>query len=96
MIGSSSITVIFTCHKCGLQRVRVLVPVRGRKQDLKSWMDRVTELCGKRHTALSPTCTERKCDLAIPTPLEGDGVGMSSMPVPETLSDDFLKSKGAN
>jgi hypothetical protein len=36
MSDQTHITVCFTCHVCGLQRVRVLVPVRTQNEDLTS------------------------------------------------------------
>lgn len=91
------ITVLFTCHKCGLQRVQVIVRARGEGEDIRSWMDVVAEKCGQRHAFLSPACLERKADIAIPAPIrEGDGIGVSGQSLPEKFSDDFLKSRGAN
>jgi hypothetical protein len=91
------ITVLFTCHGCGLQRVRVLVRARERGEDLILWMQAVRAAVTKRHAGLAATCGKPEFDLAIPVAREGDGVGMSMAEnVPDKLSDDFMKSRGAN
>lgn len=100
------ITVLFTCHRCGLQLVRVEVPIRQAGQDIRHWMEQTAALCGRRHDALSRKllprgCPDRKVDLAIPLPAkEGDGLGMSMEAgwpdnMLQKLKND-LKSKGAN
>jgi hypothetical protein len=89
------ITVLFTCHKCGIQRVRVPVKERTPGQDIKEWMDSVMVECGKVHKRISGRCDSRHLDLAIPVPDKGP-VGESAPEIKEPLSDDFMKSKGAN
>lgn len=97
MADALPITVLFTCHACGLQRCRVLVRARGEHEDVRAWVEVVAAKCGERHAFLSPHCPERKVDLAIPMPTEkSHGVGMSAQTPPEKLSDDFIKSRGAN
>lgn len=93
-----SLVVIFTCQKCGIQRVRVPVLARTSNQNIKDWMDIVVlPACAKRHLNLSPTCDSGKLDLAIPMLSDGSvPIGSSSPAVPETLSGDFMKSKGSN
>lgn len=92
-----NLTVMFTCHRCGLQRVRVEVRFRRRDEDVKPWMDEVARQCGMRHAFLSGGCPEKKCDLAIPSPAnKEDGIGMSASLVPDMSDSDMLKSKGAN
>ena len=103
MRESSVITVLFTCHRCGLQRVRVNVPARGSQQHIMQWMvEVVSAKVGARHSFLSPDCPEWKYDLAVPLPSnESDGIGMSADPLGDDTglwipSEDVLKRKGAN
>jgi hypothetical protein len=93
----SGMTVLFTCHKCGLQRVRVEVPLRTEGQDIVEWTQQTAQYCGDRHALLSPKCDEGKLDLIIPLPKnETDAIGVSAPPVPDMSNSDLLKSKGAN
>jgi hypothetical protein len=94
----SFISVNFTCHgPCGLQAVKVVVPVRKEGQDIKEWVDMAAAKCGERHFNLAPTCREGKVDMAFPMPKEGDGLGMSAAPGGEMKGvPEFMKSKGAN
>lgn len=97
MSGAPFITVLFTCHKCGVQRVRALVRARRRDEDVRDWMLVAGQACGNRHGQVSPQCPQRELDLAIPAPLnEGDGIGMTAAAVPDDVKLPEMNSRAAN
>ena len=97
MSDKSTITVLFTCHKCGLQRVRLEVTKRKSDEDVADWVKTVAQNCGDRHCFLAPQCPERQVDLLIPMPVnKTDGIGMSAQEVLDMEKSDLLNSKGAN
>jgi len=81
--------VFFTCHQCGLKKVKVEVDARRVDQDIMAWMEIVRAACGVRHSSLSPFCTEVKCDLLIPAPEGAGKVGMT--PPPPHLVESLMK-----
>lgn len=91
-------TLLFTCHGCGLQRVRVMLVERGSKEDVLQFMERVKVAVGDRHRKLSPTCNSEQCDIALPIPKDVPNAHIGeACEIPEQpFDDDFLKSKGAN
>lgn len=94
---SGFITVLFTCHTCGLQHVRTVVPSRRKGQDVIDWVNSAMVLCAARHKQLNPNCGTGHLDLAIPQPLnEGDGLGESAAPVGDTSGFKLMPSKAAN
>jgi hypothetical protein len=95
--ATQTMYVLFTCHGCGLQRVKTLVWPRAAGEDIARWMESVQAAVGKRHAYLSPNCRQGKADIAIPLPAdESRGIGTSAAEPAGPLGDDFLKSKGAN
>lgn len=68
------LTVMFTCHGCHLERIKVKVTARqSASVDLKEWMDQTMLECQAMHSAFSPLCQEGKLDLYIPTGKEDCG-----------------------
>lgn len=62
-----TITVLYSCPECGLERVPVEVPARG-EEGVITWMDNmvITHL-GSDHARRSPDChPERLRDIMIP------------------------------
>jgi hypothetical protein len=93
------ITVLHTCHGCGLQRCRVLVAARRPDEDITKWMEYVGIQIGKHHYNLAPTCTAETADIAIPLPPDEPDAYIGSprsADIPDELGADFLKSKRAN
>lgn len=70
----------FTCHGCGLKDAEVRVRDREPEETIESWMITVRRTVGFTHSAHSPQCRERKCDLKIPAPEEGRRVGEAAKP----------------
>lgn len=68
------VTVMFTCHICGITKHRVEVPAR-TTEDVMEWTHNTAYLCGIEHKKLSPSCTEDKADLYLPAPPEAEFIG---------------------
>lgn len=81
------IQVLYTCV-CGINDRKVSIPVRGKDEDIKSWMDNLTILVSTDHINKSPHClaTSLKA-LKIPTN-NREYIGG-----PEVLNDSNDKSK---
>lgn len=94
---SDQITVMFTCHGCGLQAAHVQVTKRAKNEKITDWMPKVQQAVANRHSFLSPNCTKRECDLAIPLPDdETSGIGMAAQKVVDGVVPNFMKSRAAN
>lgn len=48
-------TVLYSCHKCKLHRVPVVVPAR-EEEDVVAWMKETTEYLAQDHYKRSPHC----------------------------------------
>lgn len=68
------ITVLYSCHECGLERVPVGVPARDH-EEVMDWMRQTFRLVSADHRRRSPTCHPvTLSDLSIP--IEGtDRIG---------------------
>lgn len=60
------VTVLYSCHGCGLTQQPCEVDARGDKEDIMSWMEHVQFQVGQNHHFKSPGCASRVCDLMIP------------------------------
>jgi len=88
---------MFTCHTCGLQHVRVEVPVRRNDQDAVSWVKKAMEVCAARHKQLAPACNTGHLDLLVPMNKKKDSpVGAKVNDLPMDFRPDAMKSRAAN
>lgn len=63
----TTITVLYTCHGCGLTKVEVEVPVRPDTMDVVTWLQMVLgPPLAADHRRRSPLCVSDKHDLMIP------------------------------
>lgn len=69
-----NITVMYTCHLCGIVKAKVWVPERGQ-EDVIAFTERTALLCGQDHDARSPKCQAGKLDLWIPVPAGAERIG---------------------
>jgi hypothetical protein len=81
------ITCKFTCNLCGFGR-DVEVRVRGEKETIKSFVDRLAKRASSCHRANRPLCRGRSVQLSVPMPKEGTSIGSSEEkdPTPEYLA----------
>lgn len=84
-------SVIFTCHQCGLEDVRVIVRARNEKEDVVAWVTSAIEVCGAHHKRLSPECRSRHLDLAVPVPDNDLPIGTSA--TVKALTGTLMPSK---
>jgi len=75
-VDKITISVLYSCHKCGLKDVKVQVPIREPNEDVKSWMDTTAILLGDDHNAKNPHCflTELS-EVKIPIPVGTEMLG---------------------
>lgn len=65
----TSITVLYTCNKCGLTDQPVTVPQRQSETDVAAWVKGFALLCAWDHSKLSPHChPETFTNIKIPIP----------------------------
>lgn len=83
----STITVLYTCHACGVTKQPVECRAREEHEDLIEWMNKVRWRVAKDHTRRSLLCEESKCDLMIPAPADSRWVGEKDGPLPGGPAD---------
>lgn len=69
------ITVMFTCHRCGVEKAKVSVRDRGKDEDVVVYVQDIMNEVGDAHSLRSPDCPERKVDLYLPFDKESGRVG---------------------
>lgn len=67
------ITVLYSCHGCGLRDRGVVVMAREPGESLEAWMSLCRAQVASDHWTSMPHCHSRVCDLKIP--YAGRGVG---------------------
>lgn len=72
------ITVLFTCHGCGLIDAKSHIRYRRPDEKIEDWMKEVQQQVGLTHSLLSRECKTRCCDLKIPLDSKDQqhGIGM--------------------
>lgn len=61
-----TITVLYSCVLCGLDRATCVVPARA-DEDVRVWMDQTIRVVAADHAHRSPTCTAQQLsNLMIP------------------------------
>lgn len=63
-----TIEVMYSCRKCGLEKIKVQVPARTSKSvHIKKWMDATAYHLSRDHDRRSPRCRIRKLsEIMIP------------------------------
>lgn len=68
--------VLYTCHLCGLKDQPVKIPYRSPTEDIRVWMDHLTQRLGLDHATRSPGCDpEQLHDVKIPMPAGTQYIG---------------------
>jgi hypothetical protein len=67
--------VLFTCYACKLDKMACHVELREPLQAIEDWLEHVGQRVAACHGLLSPDCKERKMNLMIPKPKDGQLVG---------------------
>jgi len=83
------IEVMFTCHECKLEKVKVKVRAReSREVDVVQYMHQVRGEVEVMHRARSPLCSSKIVDMYIPIP-EGQQDGF----IGQEVSDDRTETR---
>jgi hypothetical protein len=64
-----TITVLYSCGECGIERQPVPIEERGPREDIKAWMDKVTAGLATDHQLRSMGCRSTTLrEVMIPAP----------------------------
>lgn len=74
-----TITITYTCHRCGLIEQDLDVPERHRAVDLDLWIERaVNDRIAEDHDRRSPHCSNDEIALTIPIAPNTRAIGRRS------------------
>lgn len=72
----STLTITYSCKRCGLKEATVEVRYRGSDEDVILWMKRVVEVALlDDHCKKSPECQTPEVDVKIPIPEGTEWIG---------------------
>jgi hypothetical protein len=58
------ITVMYSCHECGAEKIKITVPARKEGEDVSQFVNETARLVGIHHSHRG--CIGQTCDLMIP------------------------------
>jgi hypothetical protein len=79
----------YFCRECKRNKA-ITVPTRGENEDIKHWIELVSEAIGSDHSTYSPHCTCEHCDVVIGLE-EGKPIGDADHVAPPSLISKMAK-----
>jgi hypothetical protein len=70
MTAGVTIEVMYSCRLCEIRERAVHVRERMENENVLAWVDAARQSVSEDHLRISPTCSSRQFDLAVP--LRGD------------------------
>lgn len=62
MDATVTVTIRYSCYKCGLKRIGLEVNARGADEELMDWMQGLAPQLAKDHSRHSPNCSSTTLD----------------------------------